>query len=305
MPYEARLYIQGVSVYVPHPDRPEVLVLFPNQEEASQRGLRDLKGEPICHHHAVVQFSARYLENRDTVASRLPDAWTTLDISGMWVGFSTDSALEPRLTRDDRRIAGVPYLPDALALIKPPTSLEKKSWNASLDPKAYPGQNTEAQLLKAGLFLDAGILSPYADYEGLFRFEGTQADRRYSSVLKLELGQVNHFALRFRPFGSNEIFQLPLDPPWDELEVWVRHFCDLERPDPNRILPQPGEADVDFALNYALLENLEAVLQACGDVLPVPRISTSWVRGGPIGLEPRKCMGSGNQALPFSNPLVI
>jgi hypothetical protein len=300
MSFEARLYIQGVSVYVPHPERPEVLVLFPDQERANQRGLRDLKGEKICHHQAAVQFSSRYLENAAT--SRLPDAWTTMDISGMWVGFSTDSTVAPRLTRDDGRVAGVPYLPEALSLIKQP-ALSAAPLDSSLAPQAYTGQTTEAQFLKAGLLLDAGILSPYAEYEGLFRFAGTREDRKYSSVLKLELGPVNHFTLRFRPFGSEEIFQLPLTPPWDELEVWVRHFCDLEKPDPNRILPEPGEADVDFALNYALLRDLEAVLQACGNVLPIPHISTSWARGGPIGLEPRKCMGSGSQSLQFQRPV--
>ena len=273
MPFEARLYIQGVSVYVPHPERPEVLVLFPDQEQANQRGLRDLKGDPICHHHAVVQFSSRYLENAAT--SRLPDAWTTIDISSLWVGFSTDSKVETRLTRDDGRVAGVPYLPEALELIKQPAA----PLSSSLAPQAYPGQNAEAQFLKAGLLLDAGVLSPYAEYEGLFRFEGTRDDRKYSSVLKLELGEVEHFALRFRPFGSAETFELALTPPWDELEVWVRHFCDLEKPDPNRILPKAGAPDVDFALNYSLLENLEAVLQACGNVLPIPHISTSWEIG--------------------------
>jgi hypothetical protein len=320
MSFETRLYIQGVGIYVPHDQRNELLVLFPNQERAHERGLRDLQDQPICRHHAVVQFNSRYLEERSPsplAEMRLSKAWTTLDVSGMWVGFSAEPALAPRLAVDGR-VPGVPHLPELLHELEPADPLDP-----SLAPQVWPGQVSEADFLKAGLFLHAGVLSPYMEYEGLFRFHrlneardrrtrrgwktrrtrNNRLDRKYASVLKLELGQVERFALRFRLFGSGETFELPLHSPWDELEIWIRHFCDLAWPDPDRELPEAGDADVDFVLNYALLQNLDVLLQKWGNNLPVPTVSPSWARGGPIGLEPRKCMGGGSGQYSFSRPL--
>lgn len=290
MSFEARIYIQGVGIYVPHTEKNELLVLFPSQEKAHVRGLRDSQGKTICRHHAVVQFSARYLDHR------LPDAWTSMDLSGTWVGFSAEPepgrSLPHRLTVDGR-VDGVPYLPEIL-----PQS-------GALDQRAWPGQGSEAEILRAGLHLHAGVLSPYAEYEGLFRFGArSRDDRMYSSVLKLELGQVQSFALRFRPFGAAETSELRLTSPWDELDVWIRHFCNVERPNLDEELPEAGETDVDFVLNYALINQLETFLQGLGGVpLPVPQVSTSWIRGGPIGLEARKCMGGGGTRYRFEAPL--
>jgi hypothetical protein len=99
-----------------------MLVLFPDQDRANERGLRNLRGDPICRHHAAVQFSARYLENQ-AMPQGLPDAWTTIDISGLWVGFSATPRLEPRLAEEDGQVPGVPYLPGLVEKIQ-----------ASLDP---------------------------------------------------------------------------------------------------------------------------------------------------------------------------
>jgi hypothetical protein len=281
MPFEARVYIQGVGVYVPQ-ENGELHVLFPNQEKAAERKLHEHKGIPVCRHHAVVQFDTRSLASGPHPGPTIP--WTTLDITGLWVRLSAEpTPVKTRLT-ENGRVPGVPHLPDIL-----------KDLDPSLDQNAKPVFSSEAEWLRAGLELKAGILSPYAEYEGLFDFDVAQVsrrpkDRRYSSVLKLELGEVESFALTFRPFGSQKESTLHLSTPWDELDVWIRHFCDLERPDPDLDLPSAGEDDTDFVLNYAFLNNLDAVLKACDNVLPVPRVASSWARGGHIGLESRKCM---------------
>ena len=301
MSFEARLYIQGVGVYVPHAKNRELLVLFPNQERAHQRGLLDPDGKPFCRHYAAVQFDARYLTNGNgaSLAAGLPAPWTTIDITGSWVGFRTEAQQSVEFTLPtDGVVPGVPRLSE---LLEPLSQVD-----ASLDPQAWPGQGAStamADLLAAGLFVDAGVLSPYSEYEGLFRMGASHEDYRYASVLKVELGQVDSFALRFRRFDSQEVRELPLRSPWDELEVWIRHFCDLSRPDPDHDLPEAGEADVDFALNYALLAQLDNLLEELGLAnLPVPAVSPSWVRGGPIGLEPRKCMGGSSAPYQFNRP---
>lgn len=306
MSCEVRLYIQGVGVYVPHVDRSKMLVLFPNQEQAHKRGLRDSDGNPICRHHAVVQFDARCLINLPDFPPGLSEPWTTLDLSGHWLGFQADGGEIPQFRlAGNNSVPGVPYLPDICNNFKIPVA-------SSLDGGAWPGGSSVAELLEAGLFIDAGILSSYAEYEGLFRFDGQtrrawigggKADLKYSSVLKLELGKVDSFKLRFRAFDSTDIVELPLHSPWNELEVWVRHFCDLSRPDLDQELPEAGESDVDFVLNYALLEQLDYLVKNLQySEFPVPRMSTSWVHGGPIGLEPRRCNGVGTDEKDFSNP---
>lgn len=321
MSFEARLYIQGVGVYVPNKEKPEskMLVLFPNQEKASERGIRDSKGNPVCRHHAVVQFDPRCFAS--AALEGLPNAWTTIDLSGMWLRFTAEPPLAPRLTVDGR-VPGVPSMPEILRKQIPGSGAQPSPLDLSLDPRTRPDSGSVAELLRAGLFLDAGVLSPYAEFEGLYRFldsskkvspnganghkrapgsRPTPDDHKLSSVLKLELGRVESFTLHFQPFGTQakHSFDLPLHPPsdsdgepWDELEVWVRHFCDLDRPDPDGKTAEPGEEDVDFALNYMLLERLSDVLKALGNVLPVPSISSSWGRGGLIGSEARKCMGT-------------
>lgn len=310
-PFEARLYIQGVGVYVPHENREELLVLFPDQDRVAQKAFRGRRGKPICRHHAVVQFSARYLEDqlcpggwpraRPRLGKFATDLWTTIDIGGFWVGFSSDTGLRPALVRDGR-VPGVPHLPEILRGEK-----RLNGTDSSLNERAWPSQKQplgrEGAILKAGLHVHAGVLSPYAEYEGLYEFNGNET--KYASVLKLELGTVERFALRFRAFEWDNAIDLPLRPAGDELEVWIRHFCELERPDPDHGSAESGEEDIDFILNYALLSRLDEVLAALGaDDLPVPVVSDAWLEaGGPIGLEPHKCMGSGAGSYAFEAPL--
>lgn len=292
MPFEARVYIQGVGVYRPQKEKNQLHVLFPDQEKATR--LREVHGDAVCRHHAVVQFDTRYLTGKLHLDPTVP--WTTLDITGLWVRLSAeppkDSKIPTDLMTEDGLVPGVPHLPDILR------QLQKNQPDMDLRPllpdRVEPG-SSETGLLRAGLVLDAGILSPYAEYEGIFNLDVARVSRRpkgyrYSSVLKLELGQVESFALQFQPFGSDEVSTLRLSTPWDELDVWIRHFCNLEWPDPDMDLPLAGTDDTDFVLNYALLENLGTVLSACDNKLPVPMVASSWARGGFIGLESRKCM---------------
>jgi hypothetical protein len=296
MVFETRIYIQGVGIYVPHSERAELLVLFPDSEVATKNGVRDSDGHPICKHHAVVQFDACDLAG-NRPPEHFPEIWTTLDVSGCWVGFSTDTN-PPFKLAGGNGVPGVPHLPSLL-------SAAEVNHSAAFDQRTWPHQQ-EAKLLRAGLHLNSGILSPYAQYEGLFRF-GTRrsaaADQRLASVLKLELGSVEEFALLFRPFGSaSPPHEVRFDPRHDELEIWVRHFCDLAKPDLDAQLPLPDEADVDFALNYALLDQLQGLLSKLDSRLPVPSVSPSWIGGGHIGLEPRKCNGSGTGSYSYRSP---
>jgi hypothetical protein len=114
---------------------------------------------------------------------------------------------------------------------------------------------------------------------------------------------VGRFALKLVPFGAPpaELSVLPLHPIGDTLDVWVRHFCDLDEPDPDRDLPEPGDVDADFVLNYALREDLQALLDQ-GGPLEVPRIPDNWRRGGDVAGKPHQCMGSLSNALSFSAP---
>jgi hypothetical protein len=310
MSFEARLYIQGAGVYVPHDQKDQMLVLFPSYEQAAKRNILDPLGKPVCRHYTVAQLSSRCLESALVPRGNvLPDMWTSIDLSGMWIGFSARSAgqsVPTRLLTSDRRVPGVPSIPEILR-----TRPETENLDSALDRSVWPGEH--GNLLKAGLLLNAGILSPSADFEGLFRFDGLPAvrrdarrqieDERYSSVLKLELGEVESLTLHFRPFGSDKTFDISVNSPWDELDVWIRHFCEIDRPDLQREMPETGEADIDFVLNYALLQELEEILAALNHRLPVPNISTSWERGGLIGGEARKCMGASSSAVGFNNPI--
>lgn len=319
MSFEARVYIQGVAVYVPDEKEPtsRMRVLFPNQARASEMGIRDSEGTSICQHHAVVQFDARCLASEaERPLLGDPDSWKTIELSGKLLRFETDSTVKPTLSIDGR-VPGVPYLPDVIRDHIPVTAVGGGAPSPPLDLSILPQASLGGtDFLKAGLTLDAGVLSPYAEFEGLYTFPGSSQhragrparsagwsphpeDHKLSSVLKLELGQVSRFTLHLEPFGTGTERRYDLSPPsdpdgtpWDELEVWVRHFCELDRPDPDGMSAEPEEKDVDFALNYMLLKHLDEVLRAVDNILPVPSISSSWGRGGLIGSKARKCMGT-------------
>jgi hypothetical protein len=177
--------------------------------------------------------------------------------------------------------------------------------HAELNPRALPGEAFQPELLAGGFYVDVGRISPDSRYQGSFRFRTRSGGRiqlegTLASVLKIELGEVSELSLKLLPFGG-DIVTLPVTPIGDRLEVWVRYFCDLRRPDPRRNVPRAGEPDDDFVLAY-LLRKAPENLRPVRDRLPIPEVQGSWQGGGPIGGDPRRCMGPEETALSFDSP---
>jgi len=294
MAFQVRIYIQGVANFIPHSDGKSLLVLFPDQEEALRRGMKTPGDRELCRHYAVVQMDSRSFD------PSLPRLWLTLDVEKNWVGFKSDSNVLMELS-DDTPISGLLSLEEILEAVQLGAFSE-------LDKRALPGPSLDSSLLKGGLFLDAGVLGAESKYQGAFAFRTVGGgslglSRNMSSVIRVELGDVTDLVLTLRPFAGGEPSSIPLRPIGDELDVWVRHFCDLREPDPEREVPKVGELDDDFVLNYALRQGLaELVTGDNGKLLPVPEVPASWIKGGPIGGDPHQCMPSGQAARSFDNP---
>lgn len=292
--FETRIFLHGVASYVPHEDLDKLLVLFPDQDHAVERGIRAPEGGEICRHYMVVQMDARALD-----PSLPPNLWLTLDVAKHWIGVSSDSGVSMDLKQGIDGLADVHTLSGA--------GLGSSS---SLDRRALPGSTFEPRLLAAGFFADTGAVSPSGQYQGPFQIgsvsgQGWGEDRTLSSVIRVELDKVGRFALNLRPFGSHKgpVSTIELHPVDGKLDVWIRHFCDLEKPNPNRHEPEPEKLDADFVLNYALRADLERLLKRGADRLPVPRVSSNWRRGGHIAGKPRQCMGYLESATYFLNPM--
>lgn len=294
MSFEARILVHGVANFVPHTDGTRLLALFPDQAYAMERGIRAPEGGEICKHYMVVQMDARVLD-----PSLPPERWLTLEVAKNWIGFESDDPVPMDLK--DGKIAG---------LMQVDTLLEGAGLAASsaLDRRALPGPDFDSRLLAAGFFADAGLVGPAADYQGPFEMRaagggGWQEVGQLSSVMRLELGTVSRFALKLLPFGAPpaDIATIELHPLGDTLDLWVRHSCDLDRPDPNRDVPKPRDLDADFVLNYALREGLEGLIKQ-GMPLEVPRVADNWIEGGSVAGKPRQCMGALSSARSFLNP---
>lgn len=291
MTFEATLYIQGVANFVPHENGDSLLVLFPEQERAIDRGIPRPGDEEICRHYAVVQIDSRCL------VPEMPRLWLTLDLAGHWVGFESDSQVEMEL--DQNPIRGVASLEELLERVQ-------LGGFTGIDPSALPGSGIDPDLLAAGLVLNGGRLRPDSDYEGEFTFQtlgkgGAGLTQDLTSVVKAELGNVGHVTMKLRPLAGGETTRIPLRPVGDTLGIWIRHFCDLREPDPRRETPEAGQLDADFVLNYALREDLPGLLQSA-PLLPIPQVPASWVAGGPIGGDPHQCMPSQEAARAFDDP---
>ena len=289
MTFEARIFIQGVANYVPSSDGRKLEVLFPDQEKA---GLKDKKvgDKKLCDHHAVVEMDARQLEK----PSKRP--WESIAIEGRHITVETDSKISMRLRGDC--VPGVPFLPKLLRAI----GIEQ--------PPGMPRPDQVDRALLAGsVLLEHGEISPDSRFEGEFVFPDRRnpSDKRtpwseleelrgtFSNVIKVELGEVSYLNLVLAPrAGDNKTTRLEhrLRPIGDEVDVWIRHFCDVGRePRYEELRPSAERADdVDFLLNYALLEGLN--LGDVEDRVPIPRIPESWSRGGTIGGNCVECMGS-------------
>lgn len=299
MPFEARIFIQGTGVYVPHEDRQRVLVLFPNWQRTHDLGLRDPTDptRPICRHHAVVQLDARNL------SPSAAEAWLTYFCQGRWIGVESDSQVEMQVAMrpNDQGILGMPQIEEV-------ATRAGLQLGEAVQQDLLDGTGDPAELLATGLYLDRGALSPSSEYQGAWRF--THRNRRievedyYASVMKLELGTVNRFALRFRSFDSGGEETLELHPIGDELDVWIRHYCKVEeRPKAEDETCELANPDVDFALNFALASQFEQILSE----LPVPVPIRSWgegEEGGPIGGDCHRCMCGGTNGNAFAIPPV-
>ena len=283
MSFTARIQIQGVGVYVPQIDEKRWLVLFPDHEKATQRGIRDIAGEAIRDHHAAVQMRSSALGLDPSL-----DQWTTFDVAGSWIRFESDSAVEINFPAGG--LPGLPHLSDVMGK-------DDLDDFVGLDEEVFPGGARTAELLKAGLIVDAGVISPNTDYQGKFTIFGAgdrdlDLTRDYASVMKVELGEVEELTLELESFETGQTSRLEIKPTTDEIDVWVRHFCDLAKPDPSHRIPARDQPDYDFALNYALCRDLDGLVLQRGNRLPVPKVWKSWAHGGPIGGDPRMCMGS-------------
>lgn len=316
MSFSVRVMIQGVGIYAPDEAGESMLVLFPGQGRAHEHGVPlevpIAEGvAPVSQHQARVEFGEADLV-RDA-----PNTWRSIDVTGQWLGFRSEPRRPPRLT-EFGRVPGVPRLAEVLDSAGFGTL-------AGTSPAARPGASFDPELLSFGLYVDSGELSLAEEYKAAYRFfSGDRALDRgtsiYSSVLKLELGEVEAFEFLFHPLGDvasdPNVFRDPVDPcsisslangarlpdspcglrfdapTFDDVEIWIRHFCGVgEPPNPNPENTAPGETDEDFVLNYALLERLGDLLDAANH-LPVPRLATSWAGGEPSGGKPNKCAGS-------------
>ena len=78
----------------------------------------------------------------------------------------------------------------------------------------------------------------------------------------------------------------------DQVRGLQRLFATTTSLSPRRVVVIDAIDDLERNAANALLKNLDDVLRACNNVLPVPKVSASWARGGFIGLESRKCMAA-------------
>jgi hypothetical protein len=322
--FEARVYVQGAANCVPHVDRGSLLVLFPKPSLFAQhraelppfpgeaRGRRGPAGyDDVLEHSPFVHLDRRHLEGDPGGFVPNPE-WSELALQDEWVGIETDSEIPMELPPD-----GIPGTPSIERLLK-----DTPHAQGDLDATVLPADgdlDPPKDLVTAGLFLDAGTVSPVSEYEAPFTFrpireihaplDRTRGEEIYSGVLKVELGRVSRATLLRRRFGGGKetIERTALHPIGDELNLWVRNVCqrkDGKTPKPgdevvDRI--EAGTVDTDFVLNYLLRADLGAFLKSVSGDLPMPKITTTWLRGGPIGSDLVRCMRLAEKAASFSS----
>lgn len=294
---EARIYIQGVAVFVVSPDSSresqKVEVLIPNQDEAKAAGIH------TCEHRAIVQY--RHIEDdRDN---------EPLQLDGKRLRILSDSE-EMDLVAADGSIRGMPHLSQVLKHTDDP-ALNQPAGNPGLiDPDIMANPFGHRRVL-ANLTLDQGVLNPAAAFETRYKIPrsvvGKYVTGLFSNTIVVELGWVKTFELEIADRETGEVIEVvdlaSTRGLYDEANVWIRNFCELT---PKPWFPEPPSfrgaddggrederrEDQDFILNYALVENLPHLIEStteAGESLPVPILETSWLDGDPIGLENRKC----------------
>ena len=88
MSFRARIFVQGVGIYVTSKDRRRLKVLFPDSQQkylgkAPKLTTREGKKFPV--HHAAVQYSSRNL------APNGPDKWKSVKLDGYRLYVDSDS----------------------------------------------------------------------------------------------------------------------------------------------------------------------------------------------------------------------
>ena len=293
MNFDARIIIQGMGTYVPHVNSDQLLVLFPNQDFAESQNLRDFENSKICRHHAVIQFDARNLD------PRLGRFWMSIDASGNWIGADSNSSQQLDLGKP--RLDGIPSIDEILRVAKMTDFSE-------FAREVLPAGADVQRRLRAGLYLDQGEVAPDARYNGPVVWKLNGADlpvkrgSRISNVtntVRVELGTVSRFNLRLKSFAGEERL-LPLYPLNGKLEVWVRHICEISKPQPDAVRESTEAADHDFALNYSLLSDLSGLIARYRQHLPYPMRADSWTGTGiPKGDPANRCGKSQSSAQAF------
>lgn len=290
MTFHARLFIQGVGSYVPHEDDDKLLVLFPNNDHTDVQQLPRPRDQEICDHYAAAQMEARSLVPDG------PDVWLSLDVEEHWIGFEAGGNPKPMSDVRGRLEPFLPQMGEVLGRAGHPQF-------AALRHDVLPAAGAVAKRLKGGLFLDTGEVKSFEPYQSNVEFvwsDGTHLPQPYrltaTNVVEVDLGEVSDLRLKLRRSSHTPTTLTQLHPVDGELRVWIRHFCDPARPVDRPGKGSAGEMDADFALSYALRHSLQGLLQATGNMVPIPR-----TYGVPAG-KPRQCMGELEAATTFSSP---
>lgn len=288
MGFIARVYIQGVGLI--RDDKTKLEAYFPTNEAARDFGLIDARGvpindtvqrskakaEPICTHHAFIQFSARNLDPQNH------DVWLTaiLDREEVEVE-AAGSNVNPLQVGTQGRITNYASLQDVLGgIIERPRQLRRDL------------EKNKGRLLRAKLRIAHGKVTSDSPNHWRLGFESNGKVRRVqmSGVLQVELGEVDELALRITSFNGKGKRILRLSPafPTNAVDVWIRHYCAFDRPtrDPAIQLAK-GDTDPDFVLNYSLLEGIRHLSKQQKRALPIPVIAA----GGQIGNNHTICQG--------------
>lgn len=280
MGFRARVYIQGVGLIRRSDDEKSLEGYFPTSHAQREFDFSVLTGNtpnpsprttPICEHHYFAQFSAQCL-------GQVEDVWLTvmLDRTDVVVQASGPLVEKFSVVGKNGHIEGLAYLGDLLERGVDPRKLRSEI------------QDDRAALLDGTLRLDRGRVRGVSTRE--WELGGSKV--RMSGLVLVDLGEVEDLVLRFSSFDHNETRILRLFPKitTKDVDLWIRHYCDLSRPDLNPPTTLPlGYTDWDFLLNYTLLEDLRNKRAKEKAKLPVPMIKD----GGQIGGNHTICQGTG------------
>lgn len=293
MTFDARIYLQGAVSYVPHTDRDRLVALFPARTGSDT--ILDPEGGEICDHYAVIQCRGSLLG--------LPDRWTSIDISGLWVRVEAEGAPAMALPS-----GGVPLLPTLDAVLRP----DGLAQYASTASTALPGQSFDPSLLRAGVYLDVGELFGDVRFRTLCDLRGGNGQNlgtlgMISNTMVLSLSEVESLALGLRTLEGGDVAPIQIQAPegqGERVELWIRHFCDLEEPDTAaRRVEEHDRLDKDFVINYTLLENAEEmILERDKYKLPAPEVNGNWAGGDNLAGRPNNCAGPLNPNSSFESP---